>query len=102
MATQEQSVLLKVLSIDAWNEGDVDGYPYNWVWNQWFFVGTIDLEDFENLSCDAEVIQYFINEGYLNDGVNDLVSVEDDGYNIVVMDAEDFRPLFAIEYGPAY
>ena len=98
MATQEQSVLLKVLSIDAWNDEDSP----SWTWNQWFFVGTIDLEDFENLSCDAEVIQYFINEGYLNDGVNDLVSVEDDGYNIVVMDAEDFRPLFAIEYGPAY
>ena len=29
---------LKVLSIDAWREGS------SWQWNQWFNVGTIDID----------------------------------------------------------
>jgi len=95
-----EAIVLNILSIDAWNEGEEDS-P-SWTWNNWHKVGSIDLEEFENLSCDSEVIQYFINEGYLIDGCEDSVTVEDDQYNIVVMDAENYRPLFAIEYGPAY
>jgi hypothetical protein len=80
-----------VLSIDAWGNQD-DGYD----WNQWFNVGTIDIDlDAEN----RELIQAMINAGYLKPASIDLAAVEDDGYNIVIVDKETREPVFAIEYG---
>lgn len=83
---------VNVLSIDAWADGD-DG----WTWNQWHKVGTAPLA-----TCDlqpAEVIAFMISEGYLRDGVADRVELEDDQYNLVIVDADTREPLFALEYG---
>jgi hypothetical protein len=81
-----------VLSIDAWGNQE-DGYD----WNQWFNVGTIDLDlDDEN----REIIRAMVNAGYLTKAGLDVAEVEDDGYNIVILDKETREPVFAIEYGP--
>ena len=80
-----------VLSIDAWGNQE-DGYD----WNQWFNVGTIDLDlDDEN----RQIIQAMVNAGYLTAAGLDVAEVEDDGYNIVILDKETREPIFAIEYG---
>ena len=81
-----------VLSIDAWGNQE-DGYD----WNQWFNVGTIVLDlDAEN----REIICAMVNAGYLTKAGLDAAEVEDDGYNIVILDKETREPVFAIEYGP--
>ena len=81
-----------VLSIDAWGNLE-DGYE----WNQWFHVGSIDLDlDAEN----REIIQAMVNAGYLTALALESAEVEDDDYNLVIVDRETREPVFAIEYGP--
>jgi hypothetical protein len=85
---------INVLSIDAWADGE-DG----WTWNNWHKVGTCALA-----TCDlapAEIIAFMIAEGYLKPGAADRCRVDDDQYNMVILDAETSEPLFALEYGPA-
>jgi hypothetical protein len=81
-----------VLSIDAWAEPDG-----GWTWNQWFNVGSIDIDlDAE----DRQIIQAMVNAGYLTSAALESAEVEDDDYNIVILDRETREPVFAIEYGP--
>lgn len=81
-----------VLSIDAWGNPQ-DGYE----WNNWFKVGTIDIDlDGEN----RQIIQAMVNAGYLTALALESAEVEDDGFNIVIIDKETREPVFAIEYGP--
>ena len=85
---------INVLSIDAWADGE-DG----WQWNNWHKVGTCALA-----TCDlppAEIIAFMIEEGYLQAGAADRCEVDDDQYNMVILDADTREPLFALEYGPA-
>ena len=94
MTTETKSNLktLTVLSIDAWGNPE-DGST----WNQWFNVGTIDLDlDAEN----REIIRAMVDAGYLTAAALESAAVEDDGYNIVIIDKETREPVFAIEYGP--
>lgn len=81
-----------VLSIDAWGNPQ-DGYE----WNQWFHVGTIDLDlDDEN----RNIIRAMVDAGYLTAAALESAAVEDDDYNLVIIDKETREPAFAIEYGP--
>jgi hypothetical protein len=85
---------INVLSIDAWAEGE-DG----WTWNNWHKVGTCALA-----TCGlppAEIIAFMVDEGYLRAGAADRCEVDDDQYNMVILDADTREPLFALEYGPA-
>lgn len=92
--TASDTTTINVLSIDAWADGE-DG----WTWNNWHKVGTCPLA-----TCALEppaIIGYMVREGYLRTGAGELVEVEDDQYNIVIVDKETREPLFALEYGPA-
>ena len=90
--TQTNLKTFPVLSIDAWGNLE-DGYE----WNQWFNVGTIDLDlDDEN----RDIIRAMVDAGYLTKAGLDVAEVEDDGYNIVILDKETREPVFAIEYLP--
>ena len=89
---------MKVLSIDAW-AGEEEGM---WDWNNWFTVGEISKADFEKLETDQDYASWFYDEGYTATDSLIIVSIEDDQYNVVVCDAENNRPLVAIEYGPEY
>lgn len=81
-----------VLSIDAWGNPD-EGYT----WNQWFHVGTIDLDpDDEN----RNIIRAMVDAGYLTAAALESAAVEDDDYNLVIIDKETGEPVFAIEYWP--
>ena len=81
-----------VLSIDAWGN-ETDGYE----WNQWFNVGSIDL-DLD--AANHDIIRAMVNAGYLTALALESAVVEDDGFNIVILDKETREPVFAIEYGP--
>jgi hypothetical protein len=90
--TKQRIKTFPVLSIDAWGNLE-DGYE----WNQWFNVGSIDLDlDAE----DRDIIRAMVNAGYLTALALESAEVEDDGFNIVILDKETREPVFAIEYGP--
>ena len=88
---------IKILSIDAWADGGDDEGSPNWTWNNWHKVGECPLT-----LCDAgetAIIAYMIEHGYLNDKARTNAYVEDDQYNMVIVDKKDNCPLFALEYG---
>lgn len=91
--TDNDTTTINVLSIDAWADGE-DG----WTWNNWHKVGTCPIS-----TCDLEpaaIIAFMIEEGYLNATAATRCEVDDDQYNMVVLDAVTREPLFALEYGP--
>lgn len=79
----------KVLSIDAWGNAD-EGFD----WNNWFNAGTITID----INADKQtILEAMHNEGFIN-GVEGG-DIEDDQYNLVIVDQVTREPLFAIEYG---
>jgi len=86
-----------VLSIDAWcnEEGVFD-------WNSWIVVAHISKEEFESLESHTDYVNWFILNGYIVGTYFDKVEINDDQYNIVIMDKTTQEPLFAIEYGCEY
>jgi len=88
---------MKILSIDAWGNEE-GGYD----WNNWHHAGGISTDDFEALKTDKQYRLYFKRSGFTNTASKRLVSIDDDQYNIILCDAADGRPLYAIEYGPEY
>lgn len=83
---------LRILSIDAWADGEG-----GWQWNQWYNVGEISGECLT--WSNRKLLRYFRDEGYIKFDTNGKVTIEDDQYNLVVMERSNRRPLFAIEYG---
>jgi hypothetical protein len=79
----------KVLSIDAWGNSD-EGYE----WNNWFNVGNITLDIDANKQAILEAMH---NAGFITNVTSG--DVDDDGYNLVIVDKATTEPLFAIEYG---
>lgn len=84
-----------ILSIDAWSDGD--GL---WSWNDWYKVGEISKGEFERIELEEGFLNWFIGEGYVDEKYP--LEIEDDEHNIVVMDKETGKPLYAIEYGCEY
>lgn len=89
---------LRILSIDAWRDGD------GWTWNNWFKRGTLTVREFHKLGAHTRqqiraTLAYLREHGYLSDASKGTVTLEDDGYNLTVMDRRTQEPLIAIEYG---
>lgn len=85
---------MNILSIDAWRTPDG-----GWTWNQWYSVGSIDQATFDTLTTTRSILRWMRNQGLLNAHSAGRVELDDDGYNLVICDRRDHRPLFAIEYG---
>jgi hypothetical protein len=88
----ENKNTLKVLSIDAWR-----GFEGGWDWNNWYAVGDAPTNAL-NYS-KRKLLNWMRSEGYLSAQSAGKVSVEDDGYNLTIVERGNRRPLFAIEYG---
>lgn len=80
-----------VLSIDAWADDES-----SWTWNSWHRVGFVEIQDFAKFPNESALDLLFA-EGYLTQVEGG--EVEDDGHNLVIIDASTREPLFAIEYG---
>ena len=88
---------MRVLSIDAWGNKK-EGFE----WNNWFNVGTIEKSDFETLTTDKQIAQWFCANGFTTNSDMRSITIEDDQYNIVICEKKTGCPLFAIEYGSEY
>jgi hypothetical protein len=86
---------IKILSIDAWRDGSG-----GWTWNNWHKVGECPLE-----LCDKTpraILQWMREAGLMSQYSRGRAAIEDDGYNIVILDRGTREPLFALEYGAGY
>lgn len=82
----------RILSIDAWRH---DG---SWSWNNWFQHYT-EIEIPDDIT-NRQLLHMARDEwGILSDESKGRVTVEDDGYNLVILDRKTLEPLYAIEYG---
>ena len=81
----------KVLSIDAWRDAD------GWFWNAWYSTnGEIEIDEKET---NRSILRKMREGGWLTEFSKGKVTIEDDQYNLVVLNKSTQQPLFAIEYG---
>lgn len=90
----ETAKSFKILSIDAWR------YAEGWNWNNWFAVGNC-TETVLHMPA-RKLLKWFREEGYLSASSTGKCAIDDDGYNVVIVDRRTREPLFAIEYGNQY
>ena len=88
---------MTILSIDAWGNKK-DGYE----WNNWHSIGEIEKTDFEALKTDKQIAQWFFEAGYTTSSDLRQITIEDDQYNVLLLEKKTQRPLFAIEHGKEY
>jgi hypothetical protein len=88
---------MKILSIDAWGN-KATGYE----WNNWFHVGDISKEEFEQLDTHKKIATWMKDNGYTTTDDMRTITIEDDQHNIVLCEKYTGMPVFAIEYGPEY
>ena len=80
-----------VLSIEAWAEGES-----SWFWNAWYRVGFVEIADLAKFPTESALDLLFA-EGYITQ--TEGGEVEDDGFNLVILDKSTREPIFAIQYG---
>ena len=91
-----EGATLKILNIDAW----ADSEPKCWNWNQWYNAGEISEEALT--WTPRKLLKYFRDTGLLNQSSAGKCAIEDDQYNIIIVDKSNRRPLYAIVYGGMY
>ena len=94
--TTTENTMLKILSIDAW----ADTEPKSWNWNMWYNAGEISEEAVT--WSPRKLLKHFRDIGLLNQNSAGKCAIEDDQYNIVIVDKSNRRPLYAIVYGGMY
>lgn len=90
MDTQAEKTVT-ILSIDAWR------YDGGWNWNMWHDVGKCDVS-----VCDLtprKLLKYMRDNGYLSALSAGKVAIDDDQYNVVIVNKSTREPLYAIAYG---
>ena len=84
-----------ILSIDAWRSADG-----GWDWNSCYSIGECPLE-VTKLGTRA-FLKWMRENSILSANSAGRVRVEDDQYNIVIVERHSGEPLIAVEYGPHY
>ena len=83
-----------LLSIDAW----ADCEPKSWYWNCWYTLEEGILLH-ESVLTARHILKSLRDWGYLTEDSKGKLTIEDDGYNVVIMDRKTFEPLLALDYG---
>jgi hypothetical protein len=82
--------MFTLLSIEAWADKE-----QGWQWNNWF---RIEENIFiENETSNRKLLSFFRQNGWLGNNSKGKVTVENDGYNIVILDRKTREPLYALE-----
>lgn len=83
----------RLLSIDAWR--DYEG----WTWNNWYTIEEGIFWDLSKPMSTRRILKCLRDWGYLSDKSKGKVSIDDDGYYIVIVDRNTHEPIFALCYG---
>ncbi len=86
-------IKLNLLSIEAWADGE-----HNWQWNTWSSVENDIYMDKGELTT-RKILKYLRKWGYLSTESKGKLTVEDDGYNYVIVNRTTFEPIYALCYG---
>ena len=93
----------KVLSIDAW--ADCCGCDHTdnddarcWTWNNWFNFGEYDESELGELT-EANAAKYFASQLANPSKFATEYEIDDDQYNLVLLNKSSGMPILAIEYG---
>jgi hypothetical protein len=91
MSNSDGFTKFTLLSIDAYKDD-------SWQWNAWY---TLEDDIFINETelTPRKVLAMLRKWGFLTDASKGRLSVEDDGYNIVIQDRKTFEPILALDYG---
>lgn len=91
---------LNLLSIDAWADccgcDCEENAPQCWTWNSWHCIAKIDFKS------EKELIPYLIAECFLKPAALTECEVENDQYNLIVVQKSNREPIFALEYGSKF
>lgn len=82
----------RLLSIDAWRD-DV-----GWSWNNWYSLEQ-DIFILESELTARKILSMLRKWNYLNDNSKGKLAIDDDGYNINIINKDTFEPIFALCYG---
>lgn len=91
MGQKQTQEYYKILSIDGWRDGS------SWSWNNWHWVKNFPVELIDK--NNRVILAWLRSEGVLSEHSKGRVTIEDDGYNLVIKAKGTLEPLFAIEYG---
>jgi hypothetical protein len=87
----------KILSIDAWRSGTKE--EPSWDWNNWYIINTYHESEYGELTEETALLCFADKLVISLDELKTKAYINDDQYNLVLMDKLDHRPLYAIEYG---
>lgn len=74
-------------------------FQVSWTWNNWFST-SMDYDESVNGELNDTNAFTFLTSEYVSPESKDKFEIEDDGYNLVLVDKENHhRPVYAIEYG---
>ena len=71
----------------------------HWTWNNWFNISTYYESEYGNLTeesakkCFADKLSGTVKQ------LEEKFEIEDDGYNLVLIDKTNKMPIYAVEYG---
>ena len=82
------------LSIEAWRE--CEG---GWRWNAWYRMGEDLVIDNGRDTKPRRLLALLRDLGYLSDDSKGQLTVEDDGYNLMVKLRGTDEPVLALDYG---
>jgi hypothetical protein len=86
--------MVNILRIEAVRDPEC-----GWFWNNWWVGAVIGVETFKGLTSNRATLKLVRDLGLLPAASVLRVSVEDDGYNVVISKKGTGEPLVAIEYG---
>ena len=85
----EKENYYRLLSIDAWREPEG-----GWTWNNLF---ELEQDIYVPENATPRSIFKMLRNGYLSEASKGRVALEDDGYNLVIVDRGTYEPIFALE-----
>ena len=86
-------IKMDLLSIDAWRE-----FGGGWTWNQWYKLES-DIFMAESELTPRKILAFLRKSDYLTSASKGKLSIDDDGYNIVIQNKDTFEPILALCYG---
>jgi len=84
----------KLLGIDAYRDSE-----NSWIWNNWFEIeGDIYLDE-SILNSPRKLLEFCRRSSWLTKQSKGHLTIEDDGYNVVICNRRTHEPIIAFCYG---
>jgi len=82
----------ELLSVDAWRD------DCSWTWNAWYSLEK-DIYIADSETTPRKLLSTLRKWGFLTAQSKGRLSIDDDGYNLVIQDKNTLEPILALCYG---